>query len=98
MYPRDSAAGSSRRRENTNRQRCAILDVGDYMQTATCHAQPAIGAEFTSLCVSELELACIDSDTRARAEDVRERNAQDAWQSAPGLMVHEWAHESRAAQ
>jgi hypothetical protein len=67
------------------------------------HADPAIGAVFTSaipisLYVSELELARIDSDTRSRAEDVRERNAQYAWKRAPGLMAHKWAHEALAAR
>jgi hypothetical protein len=83
-----SAAGSSRRR----------LDVGDHMQTATSYADPAIGAVFASLCVSELELARIDADASARAEDVGKGLAQYAWKSAPGLMAHEWAHKSRAAQ
>jgi len=41
------------------------------MQTATSFADPAIGASFIPLDVSELEPARIDADARARAEDVR---------------------------
>jgi hypothetical protein len=85
--------GSSRRRENTNCQRRGSLDVGDHMQTATSYADAAIGAASISLGVSELELARIDVDAGARAEDMRERLAQYARKSAPGLMAHEWAHE-----
>jgi hypothetical protein len=92
-----SAAGSSRRRENTC-QRRRILDVGDHMQTATSYADPAIGAVLISLGVSELELARMDVDAGAREEDLRERLAQYARKSAPGLMAHEWAQESRAAR
>ena len=93
-----SAAGSGRRRENTYCQRRRILDVGDHMQTATSYADPAIGAVFISLGVSEPEPARIDVDAGVRAEDVRERLAQYARKSAPGKMAHEWAHESRAAR
>lgn len=67
--------------------------LGDHMQTATSYADPAVGAVFISLGVSELELAHIDVDAGARAEDVRERLAQYARKGAPGLMAHEWAHE-----
>lgn len=67
--------------------------LGDHMQTATSCADPAIGAAFISLGVSELELARIDLDAGARAEDARERLAQCAPKSAPGLMAHESAHE-----
>ena len=72
--------------------------LGDRMQTATSSADPAIGAVSIPLGVSELELARIDADARARAEDVRERLAQCQWKSAPGLMARECAHESRAAR
>jgi hypothetical protein len=68
------------------------------MQTATSHADPAIGAAFISLGVFELQLARIDVVAGARAEDVRERLALYARKSARGLMAHEWAHEKRAAQ
>jgi len=68
------------------------------MQTAASYADPAIGAVFIPLGVSELELARIDADARTRAEDVGEGLAQYVWKSAPGLMAHEWAHESQAAQ
>jgi hypothetical protein len=103
VYPWSFSGWIGRRRENTYCQRREILDVGGHMQTATSHADPAIGAVFTSaipisLYVSELELARIDSDTRSRAEDVRERNAQYAWKRAPGLMAHKWAHEALAAR
>ena len=47
-------------------------------------------------CVALLEALSVDAG--ARAEDVRERLAQYARKSAPGLMADEWAHESRAAQ
>ena len=68
------------------------------MQTVTSYAGPVIGAVFTSSWVSEFELARIDADASARAEDVGEGLAQYVWKSAPGLMAHEWAHESQAAQ
>ena len=48
--------------------------------------------------VSKPELARIDVDAGARAEDLRERLAQYARKNAPGLMAREWAHESRAAR
>jgi|SRR5271168_4152130 len=79
-------------------QHRGILDVGDHMQTATSYADPSIGAVFISLGVSEFELARIDVDAGARAEDVRERLAQYARKGAPGLLAHEYAHESRAAR
>jgi hypothetical protein len=87
-----------RRRENTNRQRRGILDVGDQMQTATTYADPAIGAVSTSLGVFELGLARVEADARAGAEEVKERLAQYPWKSARGLMAHEWAYELRAAR
>jgi hypothetical protein len=68
------------------------------MQTTTSFADPAIGASFIPLDVSELELARIDADARARTEDVRGSLAQYAWKSARGLMTHECVHEPRAAQ
>jgi len=93
-----STAGSSRRRANTNCQRRGIFDVGDHMQTAASYADPAIGAVFIPLGVSELELARIDADARTRAEDVGERLAHYTRKRAPGSMAHQWAHEWRAAQ
>jgi hypothetical protein len=90
--------GPGKRRENTNCQRRRILDVGDYMQTATSCADATIGAVPTPLGVFELELTRVDVDAGARAEDVRERLAVYARKSAPGLMAHGWAHEKRAAQ
>jgi hypothetical protein len=77
-------------------QGCWML--GDPMQTPISFADPAIGASFIPLEVSELELARIDADARARTEDVRESVAQYAWKSARGLMMHECVHESRAEQ
>jgi hypothetical protein len=68
------------------------------MRTATSFADPAIGAPFIPSDVSELELARIDADARARTEDVRESLAKYAWKSARGLMTHECVHESRATQ
>jgi|SRR6516162_4665346 len=88
-----SAAGSSRRRENTNCQRRGSLDVGGHMQTATFHADAAIGAASTSFGVFELKLARIDVDAGARAEGMRERLALYARTSAPGLVANAWAHE-----
>ena len=82
-------------------KRCRVAadqEDGDRMQTATSFADPAIGGSFIPLDVSELELARIDADASARAEDVGKGLAQYAWKSAPGLMAHEWAHKSRAAQ
>jgi hypothetical protein len=49
------------------------------MQAATSCADPAIGAVFISLDVSEPEIARIDADAIARAEDVGEGLAQYAW-------------------
>jgi hypothetical protein len=72
--------------------------LGDRMQTATSFADPAIGAVSVPLGVFELELARIDADARARAEDVREALAQCEWKSAPGLLARECAHESQAAR
>jgi hypothetical protein len=72
--------------------------LGDPMQTPISFADPAIGASFIPLEVSELELARIDADARARTEDVRESVAQYAWKSARGLIMHECVHESRAEQ
>jgi hypothetical protein len=67
--------------------------LGDHMQTAISYVDPAIGAVCISFGVSDLELAHIDVDAGARAEEVRGRLAQYARKSAPGLMAHEWAHE-----
>lgn len=68
------------------------------MQTATPFADPAIGASFIPLDVSELKPARIDADARARAEDVRKSLAQYAWKGARGLTTRECVHESRAAR
>jgi hypothetical protein len=43
-------------------------------------------------------LEALSVDTGARAEDVREKLGQYARKSAPGLMPHERAHESRGAE
>jgi hypothetical protein len=48
------------------------------MQTATSHADRAIGGVFVSSGVSERELARVDADAKARAEDVGEGLAQYA--------------------
>jgi len=72
--------------------------LGTTCRQPQSYADPAIGVAFTSLSVSGLELARIDADARARAEDVRERLAQYAWKSAPWLMAHASAHEAMAAQ
>ena len=59
------------------------------MQTATSHADCAIGVIFVSSGVSEHELARVDADAKARAEDVG-RACPIRMKSAPGLLGHEW--------
>jgi hypothetical protein len=67
------------------------------MQTATSHVDRAIGVLFVSSGVSERELARVDADAKVRAGPGG-RACPMRMKSAPGLLGHEWAHGSRAAQ
>jgi hypothetical protein len=70
-----------------------ITELRRRLPTATT---PQDHRDVGNRCVAVLEAFSVD--VGARAEDVRERLAQCARKSSPGLMAHEWAHESRAAQ
>jgi 1,6-anhydro-N-acetylmuramate kinase len=93
----NSAAGISSAAENTNYQCRGISDVGEHMQTVTPNADPVFGADLrVSLSASPDPLA--STSHKSSLEGARQSFARAAWKSVSGLITHEWAHESQAAQ